>query len=116
MSACVTDCCGAPAALAAAAPRGDASANESGMISSTIAPKMTRVCCQPNSPMNATASGENRNCPNEPAAVPAPKASRRHSGGISLPKAPITTVNEEPASPKPITTPAVRWSIAGVSA
>ena len=64
---------------------------------------MTSVCCQPNSPINATASGENRNCPNEPAAVPAPKASVRHSGGISLPKAPITTVNEEPASPKPIT-------------
>ncbi len=63
--------------------------------------------------MNATASGENRNCPNEPAAVPAPKASVRHCGGISRPNAPITTVKEEPASPKPTTTPAVRWSIPG---
>src|SRR5262245_23221492 len=66
--------------------------------------------------VSATASGENRNCPNDPAAVPAPKASARHCGGISLPNAPITTVKEEPASPKPIMTPALRWSIAGVLA
>ena len=77
---------------------------------------MTSVCCQPNRSISATASGENRNCPNEPAAVPAPNASERHSGGISLPNAPITMVKDAPASPKPTTTPAVRWSIAGVSA
>ena len=44
--------------------------------------------------MKPTASGENRNWPNEPAAVPRPKASERHSGGISLPNAPSTSVNE----------------------
>jgi hypothetical protein len=64
--------------------------------------------------MNATESGENRNCPNEPDAVPTPKANVRHSGGISRPRAPITMVNDAPASPNPTTTPAVRWSMAGV--
>ena len=81
-------------------------------MSSTQAAKISSVCCQPKLSISATASGENRNCPNEPAAVPAPNASVRHSGGISLPNAPITMVNEQPASPKPISTPAVRWSIA----
>jgi hypothetical protein len=66
--------------------------------------------------MSATASGENTNCPNEPAAVPAPNASERHCGGISLPKAPITIVNDAPARPKPITAPEVRWSIPAVDA
>ena len=79
-----------------------------------MAAKITSGCCQPKPSISATASGENRNCPNEPAAVPAPNASVRHSGGISLPNAPITMVKEEPASPKPITMPAVRWSMAGV--
>ncbi len=60
------------------------------------------------SSISATASGENRNWPNEPAAVPAPKASVRHCSGISLPKAPSTSVNDEPARPKPINIPAVR--------
>ena len=86
------------------------------MMRSTTAAKMTNVSCQPTRSMSATASGENRNCPNEPAAVPAPKASERHCGGISLPNAPITMVKEEPASPKPITAPAVRCSIPGVAA
>ena len=38
-------------------------------------------------PISATASGENRNWPNEPAAVPAPNAEVRHSSGSSLPNA-----------------------------
>jgi len=84
------------------------------MIKSTTPAKITSVSCQPKRSMRATVSGENRNCPNEPAAVPAPKASVRHSGGISRPNAPITMVNEEPASPKPITMPAVRCNTAGV--
>jgi hypothetical protein len=58
--------------------------------------------------MRSTARGENRNCPNEPAAVPAPKAIDRHSGGISLPNAPMTMVKDAPASPKPMIRPAVR--------
>ena len=40
------------------------------------------------------ASGGKKNWPNEPAAVPAPKASGRHSGGRSLPKAPSTRLND----------------------
>ena len=104
-----TACRGAPvAADAAPACRGAASANDSGRISSRMAAKISSVCCQPIASIRPTASGENRNCPNEPAAVPAPNAIDRHSGGISLPKAPITRVNEQPASPKPISTPADR--------
>ena len=77
MSACVTDCGrGAPAAGAGA--DGIASDSDSGMMSSTTTEKITSVCCQPNWSISATANGENRNWPKEPAAVPAPKASVRH--------------------------------------
>src|SRR5262249_42822606 len=117
LSACATDCCSRLLAAAGApACRGDANASDSGMMRSTTAAKMTSVSCQPTPPMRATASGENRNCPNEPAAVPAPKASERPGGGISSPNAPITVVREEPASPNPIPPPAGRWSIPGVAA
>src|SRR5262245_1525985 len=110
----MTDCCaGAPAAGAPAA-RGDASASENGMISSVSAAKMSSVSGHPYQSMSATDNGENRNGPNEPDAVPTPNANVRQSGGISRPSAPITMVNDAPASPKPIMTPAVRWSIAGV--
>ena len=46
--------------------------------------------------------------------MPAPNANERHCGGISLPNAPITTVNDDPASPKPSTMPAERYIIPGV--
>ena len=68
--------------------------------------KMTSVCCQPNVSISTTASGEYRNCPNEPAAVPKPNAIERHSGGNILPNAASMTGNEQPARPKPINTPA----------
>jgi len=42
--------------------------------------------------------------------VPKPKATERFSGGTSLPSAASTTGNEQPASPKPISTPAVMSS------
>jgi hypothetical protein len=56
--------------------------------------------------MRATVSGENRNWPNEPAAVPEPNESERQRCGISFPKAPMTMVKEEPARPAPIRMPA----------
>ena len=68
------------------------------MMISMMAPKTTSACFQPNPPMKPTASGENRNWPNEPAAVPAPKASDRICGGISLLKAAITIVNDAPGN------------------
>ena len=46
--------------------------------------------------------------------MPAPKASERQRAGRSLPKAPSTTENEQPARPKPTNTPAPRSSIPGV--
>src|SRR6266849_62088 len=54
--------------------------------------------------MNNTPSGENRNWPNEPAAVPAPSESERQDSGTSLPKAASTMLKEQPESPKPIST------------
>ena len=78
--------------------------------------KIVSAVCQPNLSISATPIGEYRNCPNEPAAVPAPKASERQLAGSSLPKAPITRLNEQPDSPSPIITPAVRSSVPGVVA
>src|SRR6266849_6055820 len=83
------------------------------MITRTTAAKMTSVSCQPTWPMSATASGENRNCPNEPAAVPAPNASERHRSGNNLPNAASTTLNEHPERPKPSSTPADSSNVAG---
>ncbi len=70
---------GAAPALRRRLSRGVASASDSGMISSTTPAKISNVVCQPKRRSSATASGENRNWPNEPAAVPAPNASDRHA-------------------------------------
>jgi hypothetical protein len=51
------------------------------------AAKIMSACCQPNESISTRASGENRNCPNDPAAVPAPSESDRHASGTSLPNA-----------------------------
>ncbi len=63
------------------------------------------AACQPKLSIIATPNGANRNCPNEPAAVPAPSARPRFSGGSSLLKADSTRLNEQPDRPKPIRTP-----------
>ena len=63
-----------------AAPRsagGVASTSDSGSSSSMGAAKTSSAVCQSNASISARASGENRNCPNEPAAVPAPNANER---------------------------------------
>src|SRR6185503_11658287 len=85
-----------------------------GIIRSVNRPSAISACCQPRRPINPTASGENRNCPNEPAAVPTPKAKPRHSVGINLLKAASTRVNDVPAMPRPVRTPAERSSMPGV--
>lgn len=41
------------------------------MIRSTIPAKISSAACQPTLSIRLTPIGENRNCPNEPAAVPA---------------------------------------------
>ena len=93
---------------------GVATAKASGSTSSTSTAKTSSVLCQPTLPSSATASGENRNWPNEPAAVPTPNAKERHSSGSSLPNAASTMVKLAPARPKPISTPAERCSMPGV--
>ena len=55
---------------------------------------MRSVACQFSDWFSPTASGENRNWPNELAAVPIPNESERQFAGKSFPNAPITTVNE----------------------
>ena len=79
-------------------------------------PKMTSVFCQPVQSISIRASGENRNWPKDPAAVPAPKASERQLSGTSLPSAPMTRLNEQLDSAKPISTPALRSSRPGLLA
>src|SRR6185312_8679340 len=72
--------------------------------------------CQPKLSISATLKGANRNCPNEPAAVPAPSAIPRHSVGNNLPNADNTRLNEQPDRPKPIRNPAPILSDRGVPA
>src|SRR5690348_15310030 len=99
ISACRAVCVAA-AEGAAAAPdatvRGVASARDSGRMNSTTKPIVTRAVCQPEVSISTAPSGENRNWPNEPAAVPAPNDSERQLSGSSLPNAAITMVNEQP--------------------
>ena len=80
--------------------RGVASASDSGSTSSRPAANIRSAGCQPNASISTRASGENRNCPNEPAAVPAPSASERHASGTSLPNAESTRLNEQPGEPE----------------
>jgi hypothetical protein len=48
--------------------------------------------------------------------VPKPKARERHCSGTILPSTASTTGNEQPARPKPISTPAERSSIGALVA
>ena len=70
--------------------------------------KISSVARQPTLSIRLTPSGENRNCPNEPAAVPAPNAIERQLSGSSLANEGMMRVNEQPVSPSPISTPEVR--------
>ena len=65
---------------------GAASGRHSGSTVSRIAPKINKAFCQPARSISATASGANRNWPNEPAAVPMVKGRLviEVSGGITL--------------------------------
>ena len=86
------------------------------MISSIRNANTVSAACQPKLSIMATPNGANRNCPNDPAAVPAPSAMPRRSGGSSLLNADSTRLNEQPDSPKPIKTPAPMSSDSGVAA
>ena len=93
-----------------AAAGGVHNASASGTISSISPANTVSAHCQPKLSISATPNGANRNWPNDPAAVPAPSAMPRFSGGSSLLKAESTRLNEEPERPKPIRTPAPRSS------
>src|ERR1700716_2166346 len=114
-SAVLNDCWSAAGTLVDVAG-GVARANESGMISSIRPANTVSADCQPRLSIIATPNGANRNCPNDPAAVPAPSATPRRSGGNSLLNADSTRLNEQPDRPKPITTPAPISSDSGVAA
>src|ERR1700759_611191 len=95
---------------------GVASASDNGTISSIKPANTVSAVCQPKLSIIATPNGANRNCPNDPAAVPAPSASPPRSGGSSLLNADGTRLNEQQDSPKPIKTPAPTSSDNGVAA
>src|ERR1700730_6935161 len=95
---------------------GEASASDSATISSIRPANTVNAVCQPKLPIIATPNGANRNCPNDPAAVPAPSAAPRRSGGSSLLNADSTRLKEQPDSPKPTRTPAPISSDIGVAA
>src|SRR5437763_6424950 len=106
---------------AAAGPSADVagggrSASDNGTINSISAANTISAVCQPKLSITATPNGANRNCPNDPAAVPAPSAKPRFSGGNSLLKADKTRLKEQPDRPKPIRTPAPISSENGVAA
>src|SRR6202012_1155562 len=94
---------------------GVANTSDSGTISSISPANTVSAACQPKLPISATPNGANRNWPNEPAAVPAPSAKPRRSGGNSLLNAESTRLNEQPERPKPMRTPAPRLSDSGVA-
>src|SRR3954452_15118864 len=100
--------------LAPGTAAGVASASDSGTTSSISAANSVSVDCQPAWSISATVNGANTNCPNDPAAVPTPSAMPRHCGGINLPNADSTRLNEQPDRPNPISTPAPKSSSSGV--
>src|SRR5262249_33111136 len=114
-SAVRNDCCSAAGTFVAVAG-GVESARESGTISSISTAKTVNAACQPKLSISATPKGANKNCPNEPAAVPAPSARPRRSGGNNWENAERTRLNEQPDRPKPTSTPAPRSSDSGVEA
>ena len=91
-------------------------ASDSGSTASTIdgedqrAPVASRTLSSARRRAARTGTGRTSRPP-----CPAPNAIERHFGGRILPKAPSTTMNEQPARPKPISTPADRSSIAAWS-
>src|SRR5205823_1741775 len=113
-SAVLNDCSSAAGVLVAAWA-GVASASDSGTISSISSANTVSADCQPKLSIMATPNGANRNCPNDPAAVPAPSAMPRFSGGNNLLKADSTRLNEQPDNPKPINTPPPTSSDSGVA-
>src|ERR1041385_8650937 len=88
-------------------------ASDSGMISTRIAAKIWSVARQPTLSIRLTPSGENRNCPNDPAAVPAPNEIERQLSGRSFPNEEMMRLNEQPVSPSPIRTPGGRENSPG---
>ena len=79
-----------------------------------MTPKVTSAFRQPSVSIRKTASGENKNWPKEPAAVPRPKPVARHSAGKILPKAASTIGKVVPERPNPSSAPADRSSIAAL--
>src|SRR5262245_18452613 len=61
------------------------SASQSCSTSNLPTPTATSVVCQPKASIIDSATGEQRNWPNEPAAAPAPNATKRQLSGNSLP-------------------------------
>src|SRR5436305_13592968 len=102
--------------MSAVGPFRVANASDSGNTSNIKNANTISACCQPKLSISATPNGANTNCPNEPAAVPAPSPMPRHSDGNNLPNAESTRLNEQPDRPKPISTTAPRCRPKGAAA
>ena len=70
----------------------------------------SRAVCQPKPAMKACPIGANRNWPIDPAAVAIPTDQLRCSGGSSRVKPAMMMPKDAPDRPRPISTPAVRYS------
>ena len=81
----------------------------------TVADRLTRAASHPWAAMSACPSGEKTTCPNDPAAVPSPRASERRSGPTTFAIAASAMVNAVKATPTPTRIPAVSCSTAGLS-
>ena len=117
-TAAASDCPGSASAgpVPAGASEAPGSSIASGAMTSTEADRPTSAGCHPQASMNPCPIGEKATCPNEPAAVPRPRASERRSGPTTFAMAARAMVNAVQATPTPTSTPAVACSRAALSA
>ena len=87
----------------------------SGTIKATSKASASNAEDQPSHSISPRLPGSMMNWPKELAALAIPIAMLRFSGGTARPTAPRITENEVPDRPRPISSPALRVSVAGES-
>ena len=116
-SACLSDCCAVPRRCPALAARRRQRERERQHQQHEPGEDQQRGLPAECVRSATRASGENRNWPNEPGGGAGAERERAPAfRQRACRSAPITMRNEQPARPKPISTPAERWSISGVVA
>ena len=117
-TAAVSVCSGSAAPGSAASGRRPTpgSSTASGAMTSTVADRVTSAASHPWVSMSVCPSGEKTTCPNDPAAVPRPRASDRRSGPTTFAIAASAMVNAVKATPTPTRIPAVTCISTGSAA